>query len=93
LENTLSQRLPIILVIDALDECEREDRKDDTQVILRLLAEAKDLPTIQLRIFLTRRLEVSIYHSFSAMSKLTHQDFILYYISRDVIDYNILIFI
>jgi len=93
LENTLSQRLPIILVIDALDECEREDRKDDTQVILRLLAEAKDLPTIKLRIFLTSRPEVSIYHSFSAMSRLTHQDCILHHISRDVIDHDILIFI
>lgn len=93
LENTLSQRLPIILVIDALDECEREDRKDDTRVILRLLAEAKDLPTIQLRIFLTSRPEVSIYHGFSAMSKLTHQNCLLHHISKDVIEHDILIFI
>jgi NACHT domain len=93
LENSLSQRLPIILVIDALDECEREDRKDDTRVILRLLAEAKDLPTIQLRIFLTSRPEVSIYHGFSAMSKFTHQDCILHHISKDIIEHDILIFI
>jgi len=93
LENSLSQRLPIILVIDALDECEREDRKDDTRVILRLLAEAKDLPTIQLRIFLTSRPGVSIYHSFSVMSKFTHQDCILHHISKDIIEHDILIFI
>ena len=80
-------------MIDALDECEREDRKDDTQVILRLLAEAKDLPTIQLRIFLTTRPKVSIYHGFSAMSKFTHQDCILHHISKDVIEHDILIFI
>jgi hypothetical protein len=46
MENTLLQRLPIILVIDALDECEGEGREDDTRVILGLLARAKDLPTI-----------------------------------------------
>jgi len=93
LENTLLQRLPIILVVDALDECEREDRKDDTQVILRLLAEAKDLPTIQLRIFLTSRPEVSINHGFSTMSKFTHEDCILHHIPKEVIEHDILIFI
>ena len=93
LENTSSQRLPIILVIDALDECEREDRKNDTRVILQLLAEAGDLPTIRLRIFLTSRPEVSIYHGFSAMPKFTHQDCILHHVSKDVIEHDILIFI
>ena len=80
-------------MIDALDECEREDRKDDARVILQLLAEAKDLPTIRLRIFLTSRPEVSIYHGFSAMSKFTHQDCILHHISKDVIEHDILVFI
>jgi hypothetical protein len=93
LENLSSHRLPIILVIDALDECKREDRKDDVRVILRLLAEAKDLPTIRLRIFLTSRPEVPIYDEFSVISKLTHRDFILHHISTDIIEHDILIFI
>lgn len=93
MENTLLQRLPIILVIDALDKCEREDCKDNTQVILQLLADAKDLPTIQLRILLISRPKVSIYHGFSVMSKLTHQDCILYRIPKDVIEHDISIFI
>lgn len=93
LESLSSHRLPIILVIDALDECEQEDRQDNVRVILRLLAEAKDLPTIQLRIFLTSRPEVSIDSEFSVISKLTHQDFILHHISNNIIKHNILIFI
>jgi hypothetical protein len=93
LENTLSQRPPIILVIDALDECEREGRKDDTRVILRLLAEAKYLPTIQLKVFLTSRPEVSIRHGFSAMSSFTHHDCLLHHIAKDVIEHDILLFV
>lgn len=93
LENLSSHHLPIILVVDALDECQREDRKDDIRVILRLLAEAKDLPKIRLKIFLTGRPEVPIYDGFSVISKLTHQDFILHHISNDIIERDILIFI
>jgi hypothetical protein len=93
LENLSSHRLPIILVIDALDECEKEDRKDDVRMILRLLAEAKDLPNIRLRIFLTSRPEVPIDDEFNVISKLTHQDFILHHISNDIIEHDILIFI
>ncbi|OBT86395.1 hypothetical protein VE02_05285 [Pseudogymnoascus sp. 03VT05] len=93
MKNTLLQRLPIILVIDALDECERENREDDTRVILGLLAKAKDLPTIQLRIFLTSRPEVSVSHSFSAMSNFTHQDRILHHTSKGVIERDISAFI
>ena len=93
LESTLSQRLLIILVIDVLDECERADRKDNTRVILRLLAEAKELPTIQLRVFLTSRPEVSVCHGFNVMSEFIHQDCILYHILKEVIEHDILIFI
>jgi hypothetical protein len=93
LESTLSHQLPIILVIDALDECEHENRKDDTQVILQLLAGARDLPTVRLRIFLTSRPEVSIHHGFSTMSDMLHQDCILHHISKDVIQHDILIFL
>jgi hypothetical protein len=93
LDKLPSQSLPLVLVIDALDECERDDRRDDIRVILRLLAEAKDLPAVQLRIFLTSRPEIPITHGFSAMSGLTHQDCILHHISKDIIQHDILIFL
>jgi hypothetical protein len=46
-----------VLVIDALDECEGEK---NVQIILRLLAEARSLKTVRLRIFLTSRPEIPI---------------------------------
>ncbi|KAL4881156.1 WD40-repeat-containing domain protein [Aspergillus karnatakaensis] len=50
-----------IIVIDALDEC---DRADDIDVILRLLPQVQDSTNLQLRFFLTSRPEQSIIQSF-----------------------------
>ena len=50
LKKAPAQSIQLVVVIDALDEC---DSKDDIQLILQLLAEAKDLKTIRLRVFLT----------------------------------------
>jgi hypothetical protein len=41
---------PLLLVIDALDEC---DDDKDIELILQLLAEARELRKIRLRVFLT----------------------------------------
>ncbi|KAM3074499.1 hypothetical protein ACMFMF_006507 [Clarireedia jacksonii] len=46
-----------VLIIDALDEC---DNENDIQMILQLLAMARELKTIQLRVFLTSRPEIAI---------------------------------
>jgi hypothetical protein len=78
-----------ILVIDALDECEGED---DVQLILRLLAEAKALETIRLRVFLTSRPETPIRFGFLDIPEATHQDFVLHNISASVIEHDITIF-
>ncbi|KAF8541793.1 hypothetical protein BDD12DRAFT_878003 [Trichophaea hybrida] len=51
----------VVLVIDALDECYGDA---DTRLILRLLAEAKILNTIQLRVFLTSQPETPIRFGF-----------------------------
>jgi hypothetical protein len=52
-----SYRSSYILVIDALDEC--EDDKN-IRIILQLLAEARSLTAVQLRVFLTSRPEIPI---------------------------------
>lgn len=80
-------------MINALDEYERQGRKDDVRVVLRLLAKAKDLSTIQLRIFLISRTEIPIDDEFNVISKLTFQDFILYQISNDIIEHDILTYL
>jgi hypothetical protein len=67
-----SLQLPLILVVDALDECEGEN---DIRRILQLLAEARALRTVQLRIFMTSRPEVPIRHGFYQILETGHQDF------------------
>lgn len=55
-------RLPFVLVVDALDECD-DDR--DIEMIVQLIADARLLKAVQLRIFLTSRREIPIRHEFS----------------------------
>jgi hypothetical protein len=77
-------------VIDALNECERED---DIRTILQLVAKAKDLDTTQLRIFITSRPEIPIRFRFRALSENVHQNFVLHNISPVIIEHDISIFI
>lgn len=86
----------LTLVVDALDECNRED---DIRLILRLVTEAKDLDTIRLRVFITSRLETPIRLGFRDISGIiyqagrVYQDVILHNISRSVVDHDISIFL
>jgi hypothetical protein len=79
----------LVLVIDALDECEHQD---DIRVILGLLAKAKDLNVVRLRIFITSRPETPIRLGFRAIPGAVHQDFVLHDISQSVIEHDISLF-
>jgi hypothetical protein len=81
---------PLILVLDALDECEGED---DIRGILQLLAEARALRSVRLRIFMTSRPEIPIRCGFSQIPEAEHQGFILHNISPPIIDHDISIFL
>jgi len=48
-----------IVVVDALDEC---DDENNIRIILQLLAEARSLNTVRLRVFLTSRPDLPIRH-------------------------------
>ena len=85
-----SSRSSYILVIDALDECEGES---DIRTILQLLAEARSLKTVRLRVFLTSRPEIPIRHGFCQIPDAAHQDFILHNISPSTVDHDISIFL
>ncbi|KAF8542140.1 putative WD-repeat protein [Trichophaea hybrida] len=80
----------LVFVIDALDECEGQD---DTRLMLRLLAEAKNVIAIRLRIFITSRPETPIRFGFRTMPASAHQDFILHNISLPIIEHDISIFL
>jgi NACHT domain len=84
-----SLQSPLILVFDALDECNNDK---DIREILQLFVEAKTLQNVQLRVFLTSRPETPIRLGFRDMDEILHQDLVLENVSRDIIDHDILIF-
>ena len=84
---------PIVLVIDALDECEDEQ---DVRLILRLFSQARDLNALdaRMRIFITSRPETPIRLGFRIdIPASDHQDFILHRISQPIIQHDITVFL
>ncbi|KFY46562.1 hypothetical protein V494_00422 [Pseudogymnoascus sp. VKM F-4513 (FW-928)] len=79
-----------ILVVDALDEC--EDDKD-VRIILQLLAEARSLTTVRLRVFLTSRPEVLIRHGIHRIPQAVYQGFILQNIPMAIVNHDISLFL
>ena len=79
-----------ILIVDALDECGDDN---NMRIILQLLAEARSLETIRLRIFLTSRPEAPIRHGMYCIPQAEHQDFVLHNISPAIINHDISIFL
>lgn len=79
-----------ILVVDALDECAHDS---DIQIIVRLLAEARSLKSVHLRVFLTSRPEIPIRYGFRQIPDAEQQEFVLHSISSSIIDHDIFIFL
>jgi hypothetical protein len=80
---------PLVVVIDALDEC---NSNDDIQLILQLFPTAKSLRNTRLRIFITSRPEVPIRHKISEIPKDSHHDFVLHDIAQSIVDRDLLVF-
>ncbi|KAF1816978.1 hypothetical protein P152DRAFT_445135 [Eremomyces bilateralis CBS 781.70] len=78
-----------ILVVDALDEC---DGDKNIKVIIQLLAEARLLKTVRLRVLLTSRPEIPIRYEFSQLLNANLQDFVLHSISPLIVDHDISVF-
>jgi hypothetical protein len=79
-----------LLVIDALDECDNEKHIGS---ILQLLAEARLLTMVRLRIFMTSRPETPIRHGFDGILGVQHRDLVLHDIASEIIDHDISIFL
>jgi len=86
LKSAPTRSIQLVVVIDALDEC---DSMQDIQLILQLIAEAKDLVTVRIKIFLTSRPEVPIFDRFRQLSGEAYQDFILHNIPLDTVNGDI----
>ena len=57
--------MKFVIMIDALDECERDE---DVRAILRLLERTKDIKPVSLRVFVTSRPELPLRLGFRQMS-------------------------
>ena len=87
---TSSNRKKVVILIDALDEC---DDERDLKTILRLLPKSRDLNGVDLRVFVTSRPELPIRLGFQGMDTDSHQDIALHDIPTEIIDYDLLAFL
>jgi hypothetical protein len=78
--------LPLVLVIDALDECESRPAIGE---ILRLLPDANTITAIRIRIVITSRPDTSILRGFRAMAGGSYESRSLDHEPRDVVDQDI----
>jgi hypothetical protein len=85
-----NHRSSYVVVIDALDEC---DGDNDIRVILQLLAEARSLRKVRLRVLLTSRPDVPIRHGFTQIPDTERQHFVLHSISPLIVDHDISMFL
>jgi hypothetical protein len=78
-----------VIVIDALDECGREE---DICAILQLLTRAKDMQPVSLRVLVTGRPELHIRLGFKQMPNGTYQDLVLHEVGKNTIEHDIRLF-
>jgi hypothetical protein len=90
IQQARSQSSVRVVVIDALDECEREQ---DIRAILQLLARTKDIQPVPLRIVVTSRPELHIRLGFEKMPNGTCQDLILHEVQRSTIEHDLRVFL
>ncbi|KAJ5717363.1 hypothetical protein N7488_003009 [Penicillium malachiteum] len=90
LEQASLQIPTIVLVIDALDEC---DNDNDIRYILQLLPQVQELSNLRFRIFLTSRPELPIRLEFSKMANHEHVDLALHEIPKEVTAHDISLFL
>jgi hypothetical protein len=79
-----------IVVVDALDECNNDN---DIQLIIHLLAEARSLERVRLRVFITSRPEVPIRRGFRQIADREHKDFVLHDILPLTVDQDVATFL
>ncbi|KAJ5898218.1 hypothetical protein N7504_008506 [Penicillium tannophilum] len=84
------QTQPVLIVVDALDEC---DHDPDIRNIVRLLPLLQKAKTIHLRVFLTSRPELPIRLGFSEITTHYYQDLALHEISDKVTENDIWLFL
>ncbi|KAH8704003.1 quinon protein alcohol dehydrogenase-like superfamily [Talaromyces proteolyticus] len=90
LDSPMRQPETVVLVIDALDEC---DGEKDIKLLLRLLPQTQKSRCIRFRTLLTSRPESPMRLGFRKMENEDHQDVLLHEIPRPVIEHDIALFL
>lgn len=79
----------LVFVIDALDECERDE---DIRLLVHLFTRAKSVPALRLKFFLTSRPELPIRLQFK-LAEGAYQDLILHEIPNSIVGRDIRVFL
>ncbi|KAI8713795.1 NACHT domain-containing protein [Fusarium sp. LHS14.1] len=85
LDRDISYSRVLVLVIDALDEC---DRDSDVRLIINILTRLKSLNRIKLKVFVTSRPELPIRLGFNSI-KGRYRDLVLHEIPKPIIEHDI----
>ena len=78
-----------MVVIDALDEC---DREEEIREILRLFTQIKDIRPVSLRILVTSRPELLVRLGFQQMPDGTYQDLIIHEVTKETVKQDIALY-
>ncbi|KAM0187028.1 hypothetical protein ACHAPI_011346, partial [Fusarium lateritium] len=81
-------RPSIVIVVDALDECEKDA---DIELLLELLSTLHSIGSLRIRVLVTSRPELPVRLGFSDIGD-THQDLILHKIPQSIIEHDISVF-
>lgn len=79
----------LLVVIDALDECEPDS---NIRTILQLLSQTRDLRSVSLRVFVTGRPELYIRLGFRQMPDGTYEDLVLHEVAKQTIQHDIRVY-
>jgi hypothetical protein len=90
LNKLVRQPQTMVIVIDALDECEHDQ---DVQAIIRLLPSLKEAKAVSLQIFVTSRPELPINLGFLEITDHEYQDLALHEIPEEVTEHDIRLFL
>ncbi|KAM5528787.1 Vegetative incompatibility protein HET-E-1-like protein 7 [Fusarium oxysporum f. sp. phaseoli] len=80
----------IVVVVDALDECEATD--DDIKLLLGLLSSVHSRGRLRIRVLITSRPELPVRLGFSSIEG-AHQDLILHKVPQSIIERDISVFL
>ena len=78
-----------VVVVDALDEC---DREEDVRIIIHLLSQVKHLKSVHLKLFVTSRPELPIRLGFEDISG-KYKSIVLHQIPNPIIEHDISAFL